>query len=362
MATIDGSLPVAIASDQVVPVSAQALPLPAGASTEATAAAASAKLPATLGQKAMAAALAVSVASDQSSLPTTEARLPTALGQGLMAASLSVTVASNQSAVPTADSKLPAALGQTTMAASLPVVLPSNQSAIPVTATQLPAALGQGTMAQSMTVAVASNQSTLPTNVATWIGSATPTVGQKAIAASLPVTIASDQPASNVPTYSAFFINATPAPTCTDFFTLVGSASKTVRVTRIWLTGFATAVAWLDVFLVMRTAANTGGTLATAPTRVPHASANAAVTATANLYSANPTGLGASAGNDRFTKLPCLTTTAVPFNAEYVWDFRGPANQPLVLSGIAQCVAIFLNGATLPAGLALSGGVEWTEQ
>jgi hypothetical protein len=50
-------------------ISAAALPLPAGASTEATLSAMSAKLPATLGQKAMAASQAVVLASDQSTLP-----------------------------------------------------------------------------------------------------------------------------------------------------------------------------------------------------------------------------------------------------------------------------------------------------
>ncbi len=53
------------------PISAASLPLPSGASTETTLAAASAKLPATLGQKAMVAALAVSLASDQSAIPVT---------------------------------------------------------------------------------------------------------------------------------------------------------------------------------------------------------------------------------------------------------------------------------------------------
>lgn len=52
-----------------VPISAASLPLPAGAATEATLAAMSAKLPATLGQKAMAASEAVVIASDQSNLP-----------------------------------------------------------------------------------------------------------------------------------------------------------------------------------------------------------------------------------------------------------------------------------------------------
>lgn len=54
------------------PVSAASLPLPTGATTESTLSAMSAKLPATLGQKAMANALAVSIASDQSAVPASQ--------------------------------------------------------------------------------------------------------------------------------------------------------------------------------------------------------------------------------------------------------------------------------------------------
>lgn len=46
--------------------------LPTGAATETTLAAASAKLPATLGQKAMAASMAVAIASDQSAVPASQ--------------------------------------------------------------------------------------------------------------------------------------------------------------------------------------------------------------------------------------------------------------------------------------------------
>lgn len=53
------------------------VPLPTGASTEATLAAASGKLPATLGQKAMAASMAVVLASDQSAIPVTGGGTPT---------------------------------------------------------------------------------------------------------------------------------------------------------------------------------------------------------------------------------------------------------------------------------------------
>ena len=59
-----------------VPVSAASLPLPAGASTETTLSAVSGKLPATLGQKAMAASLAVVIASDQGAVAISAASLP----------------------------------------------------------------------------------------------------------------------------------------------------------------------------------------------------------------------------------------------------------------------------------------------
>lgn len=60
------SIPVVIASDQV-------LPLPTGAATQTTLAAASAKLPSALGQTTMSASMSVTIASDQSSLPVSTA-------------------------------------------------------------------------------------------------------------------------------------------------------------------------------------------------------------------------------------------------------------------------------------------------
>lgn len=66
-AVMAGSLPVVIASDQV-------MPLPTGAATEATLAAASAKLPAALGQTNMAGSMSVAIASNQSAVPTQPSR------------------------------------------------------------------------------------------------------------------------------------------------------------------------------------------------------------------------------------------------------------------------------------------------
>lgn len=81
--TMAASLPVAIASDQsTIPVSAASLPLPAGASTSALQTTGNTSLASidgklnSLGQKAMAASVPVTIASDQSAVPVSAASLP----------------------------------------------------------------------------------------------------------------------------------------------------------------------------------------------------------------------------------------------------------------------------------------------
>jgi hypothetical protein len=171
------STPVVIASDQsAIPISAAALPLPAGAATEATLATrlADATFTArinTLGQKLMAASTPVVIASDQSTIPISAAALPLPAG-----AATEATLATRL-----ADATFTArinTLGQKLMAASTPVVIASDQSAVPVSSTQLPAALVGGRLDE---------------NVGAWLGSTAPTVGQKVMANSVPVVIASDQ-------------------------------------------------------------------------------------------------------------------------------------------------------------------------
>jgi hypothetical protein len=169
------------------PVSAASLPLPSGAATESTLSAMSGKLPATLGQKAMAASMAVVVASDQGAVPISAAALP--LPSGAATSALQTT---GNTSVGNIDTKTPA-LGQAAMAASTPVVIANNQTAVPVsgplTDTQL----------RATAVPVSAASLPLPTGAATEatlsaINTKLPaTVGQKTMAASLPMTLASDQ-------------------------------------------------------------------------------------------------------------------------------------------------------------------------
>jgi len=155
--TMANSMPMAIASDQsAIPTTVASLPLPTGAATEATLssldgkdfstettlAAMSNKIPATLGQKTMAASMAVAIASDQSDLSITASSLPLPTGAATEAtlssidgkdfatqttlASIAAEDFSTEATLSAMSAKLPASLGAQTSANSLSVVQASD--------------------------------------------------------------------------------------------------------------------------------------------------------------------------------------------------------------------------------------------
>ncbi len=79
-----------------------------------------------LGQQASAASLPVVIASNQSTLPISAASLPLPAG-----AATAANQATEIASLASIDAGTPAALGQTTMAASMPVTVASNQTNIP---------------------------------------------------------------------------------------------------------------------------------------------------------------------------------------------------------------------------------------
>lgn len=148
---IAASLAVNVASDQVVPISASALPLPAGAATSALQTQISGQLPATLGAHVTAASLAVNIASDQT-VPVSAASLPLPAGAATAAnqtnlitntTGLNLTIAAKGAASPadalqigivTAGNLNPITTGSATSANSIPVVIASDQGSIPTKA------------------------------------------------------------------------------------------------------------------------------------------------------------------------------------------------------------------------------------
>lgn len=162
----------------------------------------------------------------------------------------------------------------------------------------------------------------------------------------------------NKATYSAAVTGLTVAAAPTDIFTITGSATKTIRITRISFTGSETTATQRDVVLLKRSAANTGGT-STTQTNVPHDSTSAAGTATIRSYTVNPTGLGALVGALRSRKVFIATTTTN--SDEMILDFGDKPAQALVIRGTGEVVSINLNSVA-SAGSSLNISVEWTEE
>lgn len=160
----------------------------------------------------------------------------------------------------------------------------------------------------------------------------------------------------NIRTYSAAS-NITAASAATDIFTITGSASATVFVTRVVVSGVQTTAGLVDVVLAMRSTADTGGTSGAA-TAVPHDSTDSAASATVLAYTANPT-TGSLIGNVRRGYVAVDAPASVVNAAVLVFDF-GDKGRALTLRGITQVLAVNLNGATVTGGV-FDVCVEWYE-
>lgn len=163
---------------------------------------------------------------------------------------------------------------------------------------------------------------------------------------------------------STFAIAATP----TDVAILNGAAGKTVRVLRLEIDALCTAAtaSALEVQLIKRSTANTGGTSTGSPTPVAHDSNDPGGLSSLTCYTANPSALGTSLGIIRDAKIvPALspyTATDFPPKDRLVFDFGNRPGKALVLNSANEGLAINLVGATIPAGLSLGISIEVTEE
>ncbi len=162
-----------------------------------------------------------------------------------------------------------------------------------------------------------------------------------------------------LPTYSASasaFVP--PAAAATDIFTLIGSATKTIRIHRIRVTGSTTSGSAIKTTfnLIKRSTLNTAGTRVVG-TAGAHDSTNAAATANPGHYTVNPTALGTLVAVIRSTH---IAVTASGISGGVVeWDFE-TTGQPLVLRGATENIAINLNGGSI-TGPVMSVSIEWSE-
>lgn len=172
------------------------------------------------------------------------------------------------------------------------------------------------------------------------------------------VPLADNDPIRGAYGYSVF--GMTPAATATDVLTISGSATKTIRIRQVVISGIASSAGNIPIVIHRRTTDNTGGT-STTPTPAQRDGSDDTATAVVRQYSANPSALGTSLGPIDGGRLAIPTATSGQldrFVAQYSWlNEKAPT-----LRSATDFFAINLNGATLPTGLALDIGIWWTEE
>jgi hypothetical protein len=226
----------------------------------------------------------------------------------------------------------------------------------PVSAVSLPLPTGAAT---------AANQATEIASLAAIDAGIPAALGQTTMSASMPVVLASNQTAIAVTTegsklsYSAGFTNITLAAATTDCFTILGSATKTVRITRVSFSCTTTAGSGIamNLSLIKRSTADTGGTSTTA-TLVPHDSTNAAATSVVRSYTANPT-LGTSVGNVYTDRFQITAAGSISNKLDLAYGTR-PA-QAMILRGASEQLCLNLGGVTITNPVACFN-IEWTEE
>ena len=148
------------------------------------------------------------------------------------------------------------------------------------------------------------------------------------------------------------------------FFIFEGSATKTIRVQAIRITGAViSAVAYVTINLSKHSAASTGGTAVTL-TQVPLDANSAAATANkCAVYTGAPSA-GALVGVVASERVLLQSSTAAAGGRpeKLIFDYRitGEAN-PLILRGVAQGISLSFSAA--PAGpVDLGVEIMWTEE
>ena len=161
-------------------------------------------------------------------------------------------------------------------------------------------------------------------------------------------------------TYRACANVAPDAAGATDILTLYGSGSTITRLRRLEVEMHSTATASLDLYVIKRSTANTLGTSA-AMTRVPLDSSNAAATATATSYTANPT-LGTAVGDILITQVRSHAATGAFATDRIIWPLNPADAQNVTLRSTAEGFNVNLNASNVAiAGLRVDLCIEWTE-
>ena len=172
-------------------------------------------------------------------------------------------------------------------------------------------------------------------------------------------------------TYSAVWIGLVPAASTTDLICISGSATKTISVHQIKLSGSAGTTLSLPVTVLRRTSLNTGGTAASttanpANTIGKRISTNANATATLISWTANPTIVDTSPtyldSAQIAISLTTMATVSIPVTFDWSNDASNVRQMPVIRNGqTTQAICVNLNGVSITSGL-VTGSITWTEE
>lgn len=182
----------------------------------------------------------------------------------------------------------------------------------------------------------------------------------------VPVTGLNCQSEPSVATFGGMGYGIVPAASATDVACITGSATKTIRVQSVRVSGTAGTLVSLPVLLNKHTVANTGGTAAvTTALPVPvtfdtTTATTAAATATLTAYTANPT-IDSSALQVDAIVTSFNVTSALVNGTQAFFDYRSRNfMEAPTLRGIAQQLCVNLGGISVSSGL-LAVSFSWTE-
>lgn len=160
-----------------------------------------------------------------------------------------------------------------------------------------------------------------------------------------------------------YAISATaPYATPTDWIVVKGSATKTVKILRIEISGAATAATEVIFTLKKHTVANTAGT-STTPTPMKHDSNDVAASATVLLYSAAPT-IDSSATIWKTVRMTlAVAPAATSVNPDrYIYNYGAEGYEPLTLRGVTEEFAINFASAAVPSGGVYDVAITFSEE
>lgn len=164
-------------------------------------------------------------------------------------------------------------------------------------------------------------------------------------------------------TYRYAVSGFTPVATPTAFAIIQGSATKVVRIKRIYVSGVATAAGNLPLLVTRRSTAGTqGGATLTAVTPGKHDPNDAAPTAVISTVStANFTALGTSAGQLASSRIGLAAVGTGVADSPALYDFATRNDKALILRGTSDFITLEGAGAAVPAGGALDIEIETEE-